>query len=253
MFPSKTRQVIAFKNHGFVNPTNVSFLPLFSLGLIQGSEFRRKFCKKFVTTGSCSFGDRCVFPHDENAAKSGQLSQPQLGVTGKPMNWRTRICVKWEEGSCPYGDKCHFAHGAHGRKIEENRLFFSFQNCHWFTVFLTSVFLSEIQPTGGIPPVKVPINPPLPPEPLKITKSTQSQQVQAHGEGKLEFQPISKPKPQAESTSKVKKSTSTDFQYPSNWKGPTDGISTIYGDWIEDFEWEESLMLGVDSVVLPSS
>lgn len=33
----------------------------------------------------------------------------------KPVNWKTKICYKWEQtGHCSYGDKCNFAHGTAG-------------------------------------------------------------------------------------------------------------------------------------------
>ncbi|KAF9626367.1 hypothetical protein IFM89_032783 [Coptis chinensis] len=37
------------------------------------------------------------------------------GQSQKPSNWKTRICNKWEmTGYCPFGSKCHFAHGLGG-------------------------------------------------------------------------------------------------------------------------------------------
>lgn len=36
-------------------------------------------------------------------------------LTLNPLNWKTRICNKWEStGCCSYGKNCHFAHGYAG-------------------------------------------------------------------------------------------------------------------------------------------
>ena len=29
----------------------------------------------------------------------------------QPVNYKTRLCVRFESGNCPFGEKCHFAHG----------------------------------------------------------------------------------------------------------------------------------------------
>ncbi|XP_071737429.1 zinc finger CCCH domain-containing protein 12-like isoform X2 [Rutidosis leptorrhynchoides] len=40
------------------------------------------------------------------------IEQEGSNDTVKPINWRTRICRRWEQaGYCQYGSKCLFAHG----------------------------------------------------------------------------------------------------------------------------------------------
>lgn len=113
---------------------------------------KSRFCKKFIAEGSCPFGDGCVYFHDEErrsrestaivlvseynagygngvTGSGGSAAAPPLAPlpsrppavplaraeindTSKPMNWRTRICKRWEQaGHCQFGSKCFFAHG----------------------------------------------------------------------------------------------------------------------------------------------
>jgi hypothetical protein len=53
---------------------------------------------------------------DALASNSAATASAAAGsITPRPLNWKTRLCNKWETtGQCPFGDKCHFAHGSDG-------------------------------------------------------------------------------------------------------------------------------------------
>lgn len=114
--------------------------------------YKIRHCKKFYSESGCPLGDKCSFRHDEliKGRESTTIvlgrgygvpleatlpplapRPPVLGpppplaplpppkpispLTLKPMNWRTRICKKWEySGFCPFGSSCVFAHGEGG-------------------------------------------------------------------------------------------------------------------------------------------
>ncbi len=110
-------------------------------------------CKKYFGEGNCPYGEKCNFLHDEQSApravrEARETAAPLLStpktessslsaegpakdalasnsaatasaaagsITPRPLNWKTRLCNKWETtGQCPFGDKCHFAHGSDG-------------------------------------------------------------------------------------------------------------------------------------------
>nr|GEY91240.1 zinc knuckle CX2CX4HX4C [Tanacetum cinerariifolium] len=49
------------------------------------------------------------------------LPAAEADATVKPLNWRTRICMKWEySGYCRFGNKCAFAHGETGQYLCKN-------------------------------------------------------------------------------------------------------------------------------------
>ncbi|CAM6113687.1 unnamed protein product [Calypogeia fissa] len=203
-------------------------------------------CKKYFSEMGCPYGDRCNFLHDEPspqmASKSGRESvvvtvvangggsgsgpapSPSAGgVAGaggtlnqRPPNWKTRLCNKWETtGNCPFGEKCHFAHGT-----------------------------AELQRYGGGPV-----------DPSSLEAGALSQMDSrfgihssgnSFGDGDDSGPSYPDSYPQAgmmrqasgQSLQQTPRSNSgMGSKSSSIWKGPTSGISTIYGDWLDENEW----------------
>ncbi|KAK9144309.1 hypothetical protein Sjap_004212 [Stephania japonica] len=196
---------------------------LSSAGL--GGETQRSYkgrhCKKFYTEEGCPYGDNCTFLHDEQS-KARESVAISLGPTvgsgygnnangsnQKPSNWKTRICNKWETtGYCPFGSKCHFAHGL--------------GELHKYGGGLVEVDGRDVasappdQKQPGVP-LKMQADNPNPP-------SAPATHVDIYHMG-VPSQRSSSVNPRA------------GHRLIQKWKGP-DKISRIYGDWIDDNEWE---------------
>ncbi|QDZ24478.1 hypothetical protein HOP50_13g70170 [Chloropicon primus] len=92
---------------------------------MQNSTFQRRTrpCNKFNTPQGCPYGENCNFIHDVNASPfallpgpggsggEAQVCKPVKPPQQMPLNYKTRLCVRFESGACPFGEKCHFAHG----------------------------------------------------------------------------------------------------------------------------------------------
>ncbi|KAG6549003.1 hypothetical protein Mapa_009445 [Marchantia paleacea] len=200
-------------------------------------------CKKYFSELGCPYGDRCNFLHDEqtpqpkvpresvvvtvacSAGASGSGGGGVGGVAGgtvnlRPPNWKTRLCNKWETtGNCPFGEKCHFAHGTAelqkygggpfdptaeiGAGVQVDSKFGLNQSNNFLDG--DDVFLSSFgDGYGQVMNVR-----------QSATASIQQNSRLNHGPG-------------------------VGYKSLGGWKGPTDRISTIYGDWVEEEEWEQS-------------
>lgn len=101
---------------------------------------KTRLCNRFNAPGGCPYGDACNFIHGDPPPGAGgggsqlallpgpydpasaQPGHPPRAPAPKPLNYKTRMCVRFEAGSCPFGDRCHFAHGQEElRDIEESR------------------------------------------------------------------------------------------------------------------------------------
>ncbi|KZT03360.1 uncharacterized protein LAESUDRAFT_366011 [Laetiporus sulphureus 93-53] len=73
-------------------------------------------CRTFATSGSCRYGTRCKFSHDQ--ASSSSVSPGRTGVatssvrrTGPPTGVPRNVCQYfWTSGSCSHGFDCSFKH-----------------------------------------------------------------------------------------------------------------------------------------------
>ncbi|PTQ30713.1 hypothetical protein MARPO_0121s0050 [Marchantia polymorpha] len=201
-------------------------------------------CKKYFSELGCPYGDRCNFLHDEqtpqpkvpresvvitvasSAGASGSGGGGGVGgVAGgtanlRPPNWKTRLCNKWETtGNCPFGDKCHFAHGTAelqkygggpfdptaemGSGVQVDSKFVLNQSSNFLDG--DDVFFSSFGDGYG--------------QVMNVRQSTAASIQQ---------------------NSRLNQGPGVGYKSLGGWKGPTDRISTIYGDWVEDEEWEQS-------------
>ncbi|KAJ7554824.1 hypothetical protein O6H91_05G010900 [Diphasiastrum complanatum] len=190
---------------------------------------RSRPCKKYFADGTCPYGERCNFSHEDpvfqqrQARESADMNVTPPSSSGggggsgsasggpmpRPPNWKTRICNKWETtGHCPFGDKCHFAHGAAelqkygGGSIDSP----SSGGLHSEVKGTSKAALDAMSP--------VPFG-------LEGHSSGTHQRHSSGGHGSQH-----RPSHNNGAGSKLFK----------GWKGPTE-ISTVYGDWIEDEEW----------------
>ncbi|OMJ24274.1 hypothetical protein AYI70_g1695 [Smittium culicis] len=121
----------------------------------ENSLYKTKLCEKYVSTGDCPYGSKCVFAHgnsdlrsrpmqntqsSNNQSQHNQQSQSQLQNNSEfrqpirtssnydaresnPM-YKTNLCDRFEKyGNCNLGDRCNFAHGpSELRKRTTNRI-----------------------------------------------------------------------------------------------------------------------------------
>ncbi|KAF8380709.1 hypothetical protein HHK36_028199 [Tetracentron sinense] len=189
-------------------------------GEIQRS-YKGRHCKKFYTDEGCPYGDNCTFLHDEQSKAresvaislgptvGGGYGKNENGPIQKPSNWKTRICNKWEmTGYCPFGSKCHFAHGS--------------GELHSFgggLVEMEDRDSSSVHPDskqGGVSS-KTPVD-------TVVASTTSVPYSDVYHMGI----------PSQRSSVVTQRPGQRTLQ---KWKGP-DKISRIYGDWIDDNEWE---------------
>lgn len=200
-----------------------------------GSDSQRfhktRHCKKFYTDEGCPYGDRCNFVHDDqsrsreyvaislaptptpgNGNGTGNGNNGGNGSFQRPSNWKTRICNKWETtGHCPFGDKCHFAHGlAELQKYGGGLL--DGENGD-----ISGGLRNDLKQNGTLPKPHVDAGA----GPSSSVYNTDNYVIGASNQRSMgNF--ISQRQGQ---------------RILPKWKGP-DKISRIYGDWIEENEWE---------------
>ncbi|KAL2926237.1 mRNA decay activator protein ZFP36 [Bienertia sinuspersici] len=58
-------------------------------------------CKSFSSTGTCRFGDKCVFAHGTQELRKSRMMN---------LNTSNRQICRFSREKCPYGDKCIFPH-----------------------------------------------------------------------------------------------------------------------------------------------
>ena len=83
--------------------------------------YKTTLCKKFMSTQSCPYAEKCQFAHGEQELRipNPQLANNALYNTGmgnkgqnKFLNYKIVKCKNWEkDGTCKYGKHCTFAHG----------------------------------------------------------------------------------------------------------------------------------------------
>ncbi|KAF5202362.1 Zinc finger ccch domain-containing protein [Thalictrum thalictroides] len=192
------------------------------LGTESQRSYKGRHCKKFYTEEGCPYGDNCTFLHDEQskARESVAISLgPTMGNNAygnnangsnqKPSNWKTRICNKWEmTGYCPFGSKCHFAHGL--------------GELHRYGGGLVDVegrdaasAPSDMKQVGVS--LKTPMETVVSSSTLVPHTDVYHMGVPSQRSSGVNLRPGVRP---------IQK-----------WKGP-DKISRIYGDWIDDNEWD---------------
>ncbi len=63
--------------------------------------YKTEMCRTFEETGTCKYGTKCQFAHD----------QSELRTLQRHPRYKTEICKTfWEQGNCPYGKRCCFIH-----------------------------------------------------------------------------------------------------------------------------------------------
>ncbi|ERN00260.1 hypothetical protein AMTRI_Chr13g115660 [Amborella trichopoda] len=196
------------------------------LGGESQRSYKGRHCKKFYTEEGCPYGDMCTFLHDEQS-KARESVAISLGPTGngggygggggngsnqKPSNWKTRICNKWETtGYCPFGSKCHFAHG-----------------------------LGELHRYGGGLVEMEGRDSSTVPSDSKINTASSKVQTDAVTGSMASIPHMDTYHVGLQSQRSVSSLNQRQGLKPfQKWKGP-DKISRIYGDWIDDNEWESS-------------
>lgn len=193
--------------------------------------FRRtRRCKKFYSEEGCPYGERCNFMHDDQAKarESNAISLgPTMSSTGggnngnngseRPSNWKTRMCNKWEmTGHCPFGQKCNFAHG-----LTELQM------------YAGAVTDGDVKATlAGVPS-----------ESKQVARVVSKTVVDGGGSVYASTVFVADVGLNANATTLRHRNTYTSssksqkqMKVLTNWKGPADEISTIYGDWIEEDE-----------------
>ncbi|OMJ20417.1 hypothetical protein AYI69_g6212 [Smittium culicis] len=121
----------------------------------ENSLYKTKLCEKYVSTGDCPYGSKCVFAHGNSDLRSRPMQNPQPNFSQgqhnlqnqsqlqsnsefrqpirTPSNYDTResnpmyktnLCDRFEKyGNCNLGDRCNFAHGpSELRKRATNRI-----------------------------------------------------------------------------------------------------------------------------------
>lgn len=187
-------------------------------------------CKKYYSEGGCPYGDRCNFLHDDQAREResnaislgpGPAGSPSSGIgapSERPPNWKTRLCNKWETtGHCPFGQKCHFAHG-----LTELQTHGGFHVESKNGATSGSGTRNETKQVGRTSKI-ISDNGSLHVSTLYAADGHSTINISRHGVGVLSMQ--------------IKKQV---VESKPNWRGRTDEISTIYGDWIEEDEWEQT-------------
>ncbi|KAH9569051.1 hypothetical protein CY35_03G112100 [Sphagnum magellanicum] len=147
---------------------------------------------------------------DPQILSAATASAAAGSITPRPLNWKTRLCNKWETtGQCPFGDKCHFAHGS-----------------------------DELQMYGGGP-----LDPNAPAPTISDSGGSPNKSPSETGTDSSILYNDAGPRQRQLNVGASQQNSSRGFSGGglkafTNWKGPTD-ISTIYGDWIdEEEEWE---------------
>lgn len=80
-------------------------------------KYKTELCKKFMSTGKCPYGHKCLFAH----GKEELISRPQGN------NYKKKSCKSfYTKGFCPYGTRCSFKH-FEKKFLETNLSFFYFQ------------------------------------------------------------------------------------------------------------------------------
>ncbi|KAL5724859.1 hypothetical protein ACHQM5_008069 [Ranunculus cassubicifolius] len=206
---------------------------LISTGL--GNENQRSYkgrhCKKYYTEEGCPYGDNCTFLHDEQskaresvAISLGPSAANGYGVavngtTQKPSNWKTRICNKWEmTGYCPFGSKCHFAHGLG----ELHRYGGGLVDMEGMNPNAPGVPQDMMKQVGGVSSLKMPSDSVV----LSSASTPHIDNMLYH----MGVQSLQRP-------SSVINNQRQGLRPIHKWKGP-DKISRIYGDWIDDSDWD---------------
>lgn len=59
--------------------------------------YKTELCRQFCDSGTCDYGEKCLFAHGKHELK--QIS-----------NYRTKLCVSWVKGYCQFGSNCMFIH-----------------------------------------------------------------------------------------------------------------------------------------------
>ncbi|KAG9452148.1 hypothetical protein H6P81_005052 [Aristolochia fimbriata] len=226
--PPNWQEIVAAQDEerGTGEPREEHQIPSLSSSGLGGEtqrSYKGRHCKKFYTDEGCPYGDMCTFLHDEQS-KQRESVAISLGPTvgsgygsggngpnQKPSNWKTRICNKWEiTGYCPFGSKCHFAHGLGelhrygGGLVEEGRD--------------SSTTSADGKQGGGASKTQA--------EGVVATTTSVPHTVDVYHMGV----------PSQRSAGVSLRQGQRPLQ---KWKGP-DKISRIYGDWIDDNEWDQA-------------
>lgn len=224
--PPNWQEIVAAQDddRGLLEPREEHQIPSLSSSGMGGEtqrSYKGRHCKKFYTEEGCPYGDMCTFLHDEQS-KARESVAISLGPTAgsgyggngqnqKPSNWKTRICNKWEmTGYCPFGSKCHFAHGL-GELHKYGGGLLDMEGRDSSSAFSDSkqTVASSKTPANTVTASSAPVS---------------HSDVYHMGVNSQRSAGVN----QRQSQSSLQK-----------WKGP-DRISRIYGDWIDDNEWESA-------------
>ncbi|XP_058104284.1 zinc finger CCCH domain-containing protein 56-like [Magnolia sinica] len=224
--PPNWQEIVAAQDEdrGMSEPREEHQIPSLSSSGLGGEtqrSYKGRHCKKFYTDEGCPYGDMCTFLHDEQS-KARESVAISLGPTvgsgygsgmngpnQKPSNWKTRICNKWEmTGYCPFGSKCHFAHGM--------------GELHKYGGGLVDMDGRDL--TSAPPDLKQ----------IGTSSRTSADTVAASSASVPHSDVYHMGVPAQRPAGVSQRQAQRPLQ---KWKGP-DKISRIYGDWIDDNEWE---------------
>ena len=98
----------------------------------QNPRYKTTLCKKFASTQSCPYGDKCQFAHGEQELRSPNLQAQnpmfnmQMNTKGQNnyLNYKIVKCKNWEKDkSCKYGQHCTYAHGEEELRNKADNLY----------------------------------------------------------------------------------------------------------------------------------
>ena len=99
----------------------------------QGNpRYKTVLCKKFMSTQSCPYGEKCQFAHGEQELRPFNGQAPNMMYTmgmgsknqNNMLNYKIVKCKNWEKDkTCKYGVHCTYAHGEEELRNKADNLY----------------------------------------------------------------------------------------------------------------------------------
>ena len=99
----------------------------------QGNpRYKTVLCKKFMSTQSCPYGEKCQFAHGEQELRPFNGQAPNMMYTmgmgsknqNNMLNYKIVKCKNWEKDkTCKYGIHCTYAHGEEELRNKADNLY----------------------------------------------------------------------------------------------------------------------------------